>query len=105
MFITARQKYSLYDPIFSCQNSPSKVSFKFANKKESLSLLLVVIGHCCHFKLLVSVDCFCCCSDYGAVRKIIQVRHAMCFALLLQHELFCSGSCCCFVANLPVACS
>jgi hypothetical protein len=35
MFLTARQKYSLYDPIFSCQNFPSKVSIKFANKRSS----------------------------------------------------------------------
>jgi hypothetical protein len=50
MFLTARQKYSLYDPIFSCQKFPSKVSIKFANKKkQSLSLLLVVCGRCCHF--------------------------------------------------------
>jgi len=50
MLLTARQKYSLYDPIFSCQKFPSKVSIKFANKKkQSLSLLLVVCGHCCHF--------------------------------------------------------
>jgi hypothetical protein len=50
MFLTARQKYSLYDPIFSCQKLPSKVSVKFANKKKhSLSLLLVVCGQCCHF--------------------------------------------------------
>jgi hypothetical protein len=50
MFLTARQKYSLYDPIFSCNKFPSKVSIKFANKKkQSLSLLLVVCGQCCHF--------------------------------------------------------
>jgi hypothetical protein len=29
----------------------------------------------------------------------------MCFALPLQDELFCSGSCCCFVASPPAACS
>jgi hypothetical protein len=45
MFLTARQKYSLYDPIFSWQKFPWKVSIKFANKKkQSLSLLLIVCG-------------------------------------------------------------
>jgi hypothetical protein len=29
----------------------------------------------------------------------------MCFAVLLQDELFCGGSCCCFVLSLPAACS
>ncbi len=49
MFLTARQKYILYDPI-SPVKFPSKVSIKFANKKkQSLSLLLVLCGQHCHF--------------------------------------------------------